>query len=212
MASSGVFGLSGLFTPDASTEAEVDEHRKLRVGMLFYTLNDVILAIFFIGSYIFLRDYDTNLRWFPPGTGRDPFGQETFVMGIAVAGGLAYAIAQIMLKLARPRPFRLLLALALALYFIDLAGQVWIMSHLPFTPGTGGGFASAFSLLSGYHIYHMAVLIFLGIGVVVRAFKGKYTDRNMSGVQVIGYYWYWGALYELAFWLLVLIQPPCFGC
>jgi heme/copper-type cytochrome/quinol oxidase subunit 3 len=225
-------GFRGLAGPSPAALGEVDEDRKVRLGMLFYVLNDVILAIFLIGSYIFLRGYDTNLRWFPPGTPQPPYFQGTIIMVIAVAGAVAYAIGEIALHRGQQMVFRWFMALALLLYFVDLAGQVWLMGRLGFTV-QDGSFASSYIMLSGYHVYHMAVGVFLGIGIVNRAFRGLYEPRrslahaeseengghgpvalalrNTTGIASIGYYWFWVAIYAVAFWLLIIIQLPVTG-
>jgi heme/copper-type cytochrome/quinol oxidase subunit 3 len=198
-------GQIGGFLEEGQTA--VDEHRKLRMGMLFYVCNDVILAIFFIGSYIFLRGYNTNLRWFPPGTPQASYVVNFWIMIIAVVGGVLYFLGDRALRMNAQPVFRLLMLLALVAYLVDLAGQVWYMGRLPFTV-QDGSFATSYIVLSGYHVYHMALGVFLGIGIVNRARLGKYSRDNMTGITSIGYYWYWAAIYAIAFWLLVIIQPP----
>ncbi|MGH2516005.1 MAG: hypothetical protein ACRDHP_10155 [Ktedonobacterales bacterium] len=170
-------GFSGLMGPDASTLPEVNEDRKVRLGMFFYVCNDIILAIFFFGSYIFLRGYDTNVRWFPPGTPQPPYGQDTIIMLIAVAGAVAYIIGEFALSHDLQPVFRLMMVLSLAFFLVDLVGQVWLLHQLPFTVQSGGAFSSSYIVLSWYHVYHMAIATFLAIGVSIRAFKGFYEPR-----------------------------------
>lgn len=225
-------GFGGLTGPSPAALREVDEDRKVRLGMLFYVANDVIFSIFFIGSYIFLRGYDTNVRWFPPGTPQPPYGPATVIMLITVAGGVAYAIGEWALHIGVQSIFRLFVVLALAFYLVSLAAQVWLLGRLPFTV-QDGAFATSYIVLSGYHVYHMALGVFLGVGVVNRAFHGLYEPRrslahveheedgeagpvalalrNTTGIAAIGYYWFWAAIYAVAFWLLVIIQPPITG-
>lgn len=186
----------------------VDEQRKLRLGMIFYILNDVILAIFFIGSYIFLRGYNTNQRFYlPSGTAAPSLLTTTVIMGLAILAAVAYYIGYRLMLRDIQGPFRIAMLLALLLALVDLAAQVWYMGRLPFTVADGG-FASSFIILSGYHVYHMVVAVFLGLGVVNRAFHRRYTRFNLTGLGVIGIYFIWTAIYALAFWALVLIQPP----
>lgn len=219
-------------------ESAVDEDRKVSIGLIFYILSDVILAIFFIGSYIFLRGYDNNVRWFPPGTGAPPYVTGFFVMIVCVAG----AVAMVLADRARPASqglFRLLAIVALILFLADLALQIIVLGHLPFTQAAGA-FATSYIVLSGYHVYHMLLGCFLGVGLVVRALRGLYheptrerlhaaaVDREAhpavealdippreepslkasTAVRIVTYYFIWAATYSVAFWLLVLIQPP----
>ena len=246
-------GFTGLFTPDQARLRTVNEDRKVRVGMLFYTCNDIILAIFFFGSYIFLRGYNTNGRWFPPGTSQPPYGFGAWVMVVVVLGGIAYAAGEWALHHGEQTIFRALMVVALLLFVLDMVLQVVLMAHLPFTQASGS-FASSYLLLSGYHVYHLAIAIFLGLGVVNRALRGRYLPvgahpaqahgavppiarsaaggafvieerpdmegvvtsqesaelptLNTTGIACIGYYWLWASIYGLAFWLLLIIQPP----
>lgn len=237
------FGFSGLLRPDAANLPVVDEDRKLRLGMLLYVVSDVILAIFFIGTYIFLRAYNTNGRWYPPGSQPPQMLPNTIIMVIAVVGALAFGVGAWALRSANRPLFRFAMLAATLLYLIDGAGQIWLMARQPFTVDVGT-YASSFQLLAGYHVYHMLLGIFLGAGIVNRAFRGYYftpimasgatpnvsrgvragavaghheasdetvpeesPQRNTSGIASIGYYWYWAAIYAIAFWLLLIIQP-----
>ncbi len=201
-------GYGGTAEPHATAGHGVDEQQKLRLGMLMYIANDVILAIFFIGTYIFLRGYNSNQRWYLPSGTSGPSGTTTtIIMGLIVLSGLAFFGARQAIGRGNQSAFRALVVVAFVLAFADLVYQIWFMYHLPFTLDAGG-FASSFILLSGYHVYHVLVGIFLGIGVIVRAFQGRYAMPKLAGLDVISVYWYWMALYGILFWLLVLIQPP----
>jgi heme/copper-type cytochrome/quinol oxidase subunit 3 len=219
MALSDVLGVRGLLGPGVATQAaervEMDEDRKVRLGMLFYVLSDLMLAFFFFGSYIFLRGYNTNDRWVPPPVahliGSGPVTATAWIMTIAVAGGLSYAVGQWALHRELQRIFTWAMVAALVLYFVDLALQVYVMGHQRYDV-TDGSFASSFALLAGYHVYHMALGVFLGLGIVTRAFRGLYRRGDgpprTTGIACIGYFWYYAALYAVAMWLLLLIQPP----
>lgn len=237
------FGVTGLLRPDAASLPEVDEDRKLRVGMLMYVIADLFLAIFFFGTYIFLRGYNTNGRWFAPGAQASDMGQNTWIMIITVVGAIAFAVGEWGLSRGARAIFRWAMLIAAALYLLDAAGQIWLMARQPFTPDEGA-YASSFLLLAGYHVWHMVLGTFLGIGIVNRAFRGYYfssitssgttpnvsrgvragavagheavdeetapqefPQRNTSGIASIGYFWYYAALYAIAFWLLLIIQP-----
>jgi heme/copper-type cytochrome/quinol oxidase subunit 3 len=239
MALSDALGFSGLFGSSASKAAtlyEVDDDRKLRLGMLFYVLSDAILALFFVGSYVFLRGYNTNDRWVPPPMvktiGNGPVDASAAIMVIALAGALCYAVAQWGLYRDRDRLFTWMALAALLVYVADLVIGIVMMAHIGFAV-TDGSFASAFLVLAGYHVYHMLIGAFLGIGVVVRAACGLYRTpaaanspnaqvaaaqggeapnvvppTRLSGIASIGYYWFYAALYSVAVWLLLVIQPP----
>ena len=71
-----------------------------------------------------------------------------------------------------------------------------------------GGFASEWTLLSGYHIYHLLIGTFLGLGLVNRAWRGRYSATKNLGVTTIGYFWYWMAATPVLVWLLMTLLPP----
>jgi hypothetical protein len=65
-----------------------------------------------------------------------------------------------------------------------------------------------YTTLSGYHVYHLLITLFLGLGITHRALRGRYSSSNMLGVTVIGYFWYWAALMPVILALLMLALPP----
>ncbi len=240
MALTDALGFSGLLTPSAARETtyttEVDEDRKVRLGMFFYVLSDLILAIFFFASYIFLRGYNTNDRWVPPpmaqAIGHGPVAATAWIMLIAIVGAVAYGVGQWALYRNRYRLFTRAIVTALALYAVDLVVQVYVILHQSYDV-TAGSFASAFGVLAGYHVYHMALAVFLGLGITNRAVRGLYRKRaevsspdahtaaagggeepsaipprKATGIASIGYYWHYAAIYSIATWLLLLIAPP----
>lgn len=232
----GLDRLMGANASDAAKLTHVDEDRKVRLGMFLYVMSDAILAVFFFGTYIFLRGYNTNLRWVPPPVahriGGGPVANTAWIMGIALAGACCYALGMWTHRHGMHRLFLSSMALAFGFYVVDLAGQVWLMGRFNFTVGDGT-FADSFILLSGYHVYHMALASFLGFGMVNRAFRGLYkrsaevgtpnahsaawegrdeprhsAPHWHTGLSAIGYFWYYAAAYAVAVWLLLLVQPP----
>jgi cytochrome c oxidase subunit 3 len=217
------FGLAGLFRPDQATLPEVNEDRKLRVGMFFYVLADLFTAIFLFGVYVFLRGYDTNGRWFPPGSKTPDMTQVMVAAVVTVLGGVAYAVGEGALKGRSLSLFRWAMLASALLFIGDGVYQIWSMTKLPFDQ-TSGSYASSFVMLAGYHAYHVLLASFLGIGVAIRAFRSyydkaepevgsphapssEYAQRNTSGIASIGYYMYYAVLYAVAFYLLLLILP-----
>lgn len=239
MALVDALGFSNLLTPSVSrpaARAEVDEDRKVRLGMFFYVLSDLILAVFFFASYIFLRGYNTNDRWVPPSLthviGSGPVAATGWITLIAVVGAVAYGVGQWALYTNKYALFTWAVAAALLLYFADGVIQLVVILRQPYDV-SAGSFASAFGVLAGYHVYHMALAVFLGVGVVIRAMRGLYRwpaepgapqqhaaaagggeqpftgpARKATGIAAIGYYWHYAALYAIATWLLLLIAPP----
>jgi cytochrome c oxidase subunit 3 len=99
------------------------------------------------------------------------------------------------------------MAVATVLAIAALSGQIRFMGHLPFTTGDGS-FASDYILLSGYHVYHLLLGIFLGIGVTIRAIRGRYSSDKTAGLSAISYYWYWMALTPVIITVMMIVLPP----
>lgn len=185
----------------------VDHDAKLRFGMLFYVATDVIFVVFLLATYVWLRAYNTSGGWFPQGTKLPDANMSYMLTGLIVASAALFYIAQTAIKGNKQALFRASLFVALLLVIATLIGQIWFMGHLPFVT-IDGSFASTYIMLAGYHVYHLLIALFLGLGITHRALRGRYTASNTVGVTVIGYFWYWTALTPVLVTLLMLALPP----
>lgn len=184
----------------------VDHDLKLRRGMLFYVLTDVLFVIFMLASYVWLRALHAD-GWFPKGT-KTPDETTVFILtGLCVVSAIFFAIGFLALRGGSQSGLLICMAVATVLAIAGLSGQIRFMGHLPFTV-SDGSFASIYILLSGYHVYHLILGIFLGVGVTIRALRGRYSSDRTSGLSAIGYYWYWMALFPVLVTAMVLLLPP----
>lgn len=174
--------------------------------MLFYVLTDVIFVIFLLASYVWLRSYHAD-GWFPDGT-KLPDQQMTYILtGLCVLSAVFYFIGFMGIRAGNKATLTICSAVATVLAIAALSGQIRFMGNLPFTTADGS-FASTYIMLSGYHIYHLLLGTFLGIGVTNRALRGRYSSDKTSGLSAIGYYWYWMALMPVLVTLMLLLLPP----
>jgi cytochrome c oxidase subunit 3 len=185
----------------------VDHDAKLRFGMLFYVITDVIFVVFLLTTYVWLRAYNTSGGWFPQGTKLPDMNMSNLLTGLIVLSAVCYYVAQLGLKQNNQALFRGGVAVALLLVLATLVGQIWYMGHFPFMT-TDGSFASTYIMLSGYHVYHLLLATFLGLGITHRALRGRYSSTSTVGVTVIGFFWYWTALLPVLVTLLLLALPP----
>jgi len=184
----------------------VDHDLKLRRGMLFYVLTDVLFVIFMLASYVWLRAIHAE-GWFPQGT-KLPDDQTVYILtGLCVLSAIFFFIGFMGLRSGSNTTLTICMAVATVLAIAALSGQIRFMGHLPFTT-SDGSFASTYILLAGYHIYHMVLGIFLGIGVTHRALRGRYSSDRTAGLSAIGYYWYRMALFPVLVTLMVQLLPP----
>ena len=184
----------------------VNHDLKLRRGMLFYVLTDVLFVIFMLASYVWLRAIHAE-GWFPQGT-KVPNEQTVYILtGLCVLSAVFFFIGFMGLRGGSNTTLTIGMAVATVLALIALVAQFRFMGNLPFTTGDGS-FASTYILLSGYHIYHLLLGVFLGIGVTHRAIRGRYSSDRTAGLSAIGYYWYWMALFPVLVTLMVQLLPP----
>lgn len=186
----------------------VDNDRKVRLGMLFYVLTDVTFVVFLLVSYVWLRAYNTNGGWFPYTKMPLPDTGTTYLLtGLMVASGLCYFAGYLGTRGGNQLVTRIGVALALLLTVVTVVWQIRFMGQQAFA-AKDGSFASIFILLSGYHVYHLLLGTFLGLGVTVRAFQGRYTQERHLGIITIGYFWYWMALTPVLVTLMMVLLPP----
>lgn len=185
-----------------------DDDRKVRLGFLFYVLTDVTFVLFLFASYVWLRAYNTNNAWFPFKGMALPDSNTTYVLlGLIVVSALCFYLAYLGARSGNQLLLRIGLLVAFLLCVATLVGQIRFMGEQQFATGDGS-FASIYILLSGYHVYHLAIGAFLGFALTVRAFRGFYTRERHLGLVTVGFFWYWMALMPVVFWLLTLALPP----
>lgn len=185
---------------------QVDHDLKLRRGMLFYVLTDVLFVIFLLATYIWLRAYHAQ-GWFPDGL-KLPDEQTVYILtGLCVLSAIFYFIGFLGIRNGNSSTLMICMAVATVLAIAALSGQIRFMGHLPFTT-QDGSFACTYIMLSGYHIYHLALGTFLGIGVTHRSLRGRYSSDRTAGLTAIGYYWYWMALTPVLITLMMILLPP----
>ena len=188
-------------------ESPLTEARKITIGFAMYIATDVLLAIMFFIGYMWLRQYDTSGRWFPAGVhAPSSFDLLWPAVALAISSG-AYAGAQYAVRAGRQALMRALVALAFVIMVVVLVWEIVNMGHLPMT-NTDGGFASAYLILLGYHIFHLMIAVLVGIGVVSHSLRGRYSLASHTGLDVAGIWWHWVVTYAILFWLLVLMLPP----
>ena len=185
-----------------------DNDRKARLGFLFYVLTDVTFVLFLFASYVWLRAYNTNNAWFPFKGMKLPDPTTTLVlMVMIVVSAICFYLAYLGARGGNQLLLRLGLLVAFLLCVATLIGQIRFMGQQQFATGDGS-FASIFILLSGYHVYHLAIGTFLGFALTVRAFRGFYSREHHLGLVAVGFFWYWMALMPVLLWLIMLALPP----
>jgi cytochrome c oxidase subunit 3 len=195
-------------TPAGAGAGPMSNDRKLTLGMVFYILTDVEFVIFLFISYIWERSYNTDNGWFPIAGMRTPDTNTALILtGALVLSAVFYYIGYRGALANNQVLLRLGLLIALLVTVGTLVAQMRYMGDQQFAT-IDGTFASSWIMLNGYHVYHLAVGIFLGLAVTIRAFRGKYSAENHVGLNIIGYFWYWMALMPVLMAILLAVFPP----
>jgi heme/copper-type cytochrome/quinol oxidase subunit 3 len=191
-----------------SLEEQQFNDRKVRLGMLFIVLADVLFVIFLMVTYPWLRSYNTDQGWFPfPGMKLPDSTTSLVLVLLMVASAVIFLIGYLGIRAGNQVVLRICMLVSLVLVVAALVGQIRFMGAQQFA-APDGTFADTWLLFSGYHIYHLLWATFLGIGITNRSFHGLYTKERHLGVVTIGYFWYWAALTPLLFYLLIVLLSP----
>lgn len=181
--------------------------RKVKLGMLFYVLADVAFVVFLLVTYIWERAYNTGGGWFAFKGMRLPDQTvSTLLVVLIVLSAVAYFVAYRGIRVGNQTVLRAGLAVALLLVIVEFIWQIRFMGEQQFA-SQDGTFASSWIMLNAYHVYHLAIGLFLGVALAIRAFAGKYSAERHLGLVTVGYFWYWMALMPVLIWLMMLIFP-----
>jgi cytochrome c oxidase subunit III len=196
----------------AATPAESGPHpwsndRKVKLGMLFYVLADVAFAIFLLVTYIWERAYNTGGGWFNFKGMRLPDQTVSILLLVLIVlSAVAYFAAYRGILVGNQTVLRAGLAVALLLVIATLVWQIRFIGQQQFST-QDGTFASSWIMLNAYHVYHLAIGVFLGLALTIRAFAGKYSADRHLGLVTVGYFWYWMALLPVLVWLMMQFFP-----
>jgi heme/copper-type cytochrome/quinol oxidase subunit 3 len=161
-----------------------------RLGVILLIAADVAFVLSLVFTYSYLRGLNTSGNWIPDGGRTVGMGLGWVIAGVVVISLLAYRWAENGIRAGDSGRLTVGLLLALVLILVDLGLQLYQLgtSHLVTTDGS---YASSFIALGGYHVVHLLLTAFLGIGVWNRARKGMFTAGGHAHVHVIGLWWVW---------------------
>src|SRR5579859_6517978 len=72
--------------------AQPMDEAKVRLGMRFYVLTDIIFVAFLLVTYIWLRANNTDGGWFPQGTKLPDANTNNVLVGLMVLSGISYFV------------------------------------------------------------------------------------------------------------------------
>jgi heme/copper-type cytochrome/quinol oxidase subunit 3 len=167
--------------------------RRERLGVLLLIAADVAFVLSLVFAYLYLHGLDTEGGWLPQdGPAALGAGLGWVIAAIMIGSWGAYRWAEAAARAGRREQLVLGVLAAVVLVAVDLGLQVYQMATAGFVV-SDGSYASAFMALAGYHVFHLALTVFLGIGIANRARLGRF-DTDAWHVRLVGYWWTWVAL------------------
>lgn len=182
--------------------------RRSRLGLWLFIVADVAGTIALVISYTYLWSLNVNGGWAPPGAtltasqtntalpttpSTATFAVEWPFWAIFLVLVVATALMWFGHRSARSGNHAGLMVGAGLSFLVTVAALVfqWIqISTFPFDAGDGA-YASAVLLLCASNIFHLFLLLFLGMGIFVRARKGLINKTNWYQAQLTSYYMTW---------------------
>ncbi len=182
--------------------------RRARLGLWLLIVADVAGTIALVISYSYLWSLNVNGGWAPPGAtltanqtnstlpttpSTATFAVEWPFWAILFVVVVATALMWFGYRSARSGNHAGLMVGAGLSFLVTVAALIfqWIqMSTFPFDAGDGA-YASAVLLLCASNIFHLFLLLFIGMGIFMRARKGLIDKTNWYQAQLLSYYMTW---------------------
>jgi heme/copper-type cytochrome/quinol oxidase subunit 3 len=184
------------------TEQLIERRQRLAVVLLIGA--DAVFALMLIFTYFYLRGLNVNDGWLPSGVQTMSSATTWAITAIVVLSAASYAWG---VSGANPARVRVGTVIGLLLLLADLVIQVLQLASVPYH-STSGAYASGFIVFAGYHVAHLLLALFLGVGVLVR------TSREMSGssyrnqLRLVEYAWIWVAGAAVLFAITLMFTGP----
>lgn len=176
--------------PVVSHDSPEDVGRRQRLGVLLLIVADVAFVFSLVFTYLYLRQLNTEGGWIPAEGGRTMgVGFGWVITAVMVLSWVAYRWGEVAARAGQRGRLVLGSLIATALVVVDLVLQVYQLVSATIRVADGS-YASAWMALSGYHAFHLAMTLFVGIGLWNRARLGLFATDHWQ-VRLVGYWWTW---------------------
>ncbi len=164
-----------------------------RMGVLLLIAADVAFVLSLVFTYVYLRGLNTEGGWIPAHGGQVAgIGFGWLIAAVMIVSWAAYRWGEVAARSGERERLVLGTLIATVLVVVDLVLQVYQMVSSGIRVHEGA-YASSFMALSGYHVFHLALTLFIGIGLWNRARLGRYATNDWQ-VRLVGYWWTWVAI------------------
>ncbi|HEX7117729.1 MAG TPA: cytochrome c oxidase subunit 3 [Longimicrobiales bacterium] len=184
-----------------------------KFGMWVFLLSEVMFFTGLIGSYIILRFAHPEAFAAPGAVLNVPLtAANTFILIVSsVTMVKAFAAIESGDQAALKR--WLLATVVLGVVFLSIQGiEYYKLAEHGFVPmvslyAADGGplYGMTFYTLTGFHGAHVSIGVGCMIFTTVKAFRGRYTQENHGGVEVMGLYWHFVDLVWIILFTIVYL-------
>ena len=176
-----------------------------KVGMWIFLGSEVMFFTALIGTYIILRVAHPD-AWAPPGRVLNvPVTAVNTFLLICSSVTMVKAFAAIQDGDQRRLCRWLLATVLIGASFVGV--QIYEYTHLieKGFVASQGLYGSTFYTMTGFHGFHVTVGVICMVFVTIRAFRGRYTQNDHRGVEVIGLYWHFVDLVWIILFTIVYL-------
>jgi heme/copper-type cytochrome/quinol oxidase subunit 3 len=184
-----------------------------KLGMWVFLLSEVMFFSSLIGAYIILR-FANPQQWAEPGevlavplTAFNTFmlicSSVTMVKAFAAiehgdqAGLKKWLLATILLGAA---------FVGIQVYeYIQLAGHGFVPMRDSYAAEGGPLYGATFYTMTGFHGAHVSIGVLCLSFTAVQAFRGRYSEMNYGGVEIMGLYWHFVDLVWIILFTIVYL-------
>jgi heme/copper-type cytochrome/quinol oxidase subunit 3 len=176
-----------------------------KLGMWIFLGSEVMFFTALIGTYVILRFAHPD-SWKPPGQVLNiPVTAVNTFLLICSSVTMVKAFAAVQDGFLRQLRLWLVATCMIGATFVGV--QVYEYTHLiekGFVPSEGL-YGSTFYTMTGFHGFHVTMGVICMIYVTLKAFRGKYTQADHRGVEVIGLYWHFVDLVWIILFTIVYL-------
>jgi heme/copper-type cytochrome/quinol oxidase subunit 3 len=176
-----------------------------KVGMWVFLGSEVMFFTALIGTYIILRVAHPD-AWAPPGKMLNvPItAVNTFLL---ICSSVTMVKAYAAVQDGDQRGLRRWLVATVLIGATFVGVQAYEYAHLiekAFVPSQGL-YGSTFYTMTGFHGFHVTMGVLCMTFVTWKAFRGKYSQQDYRGVEVIGLYWHFVDLVWIILFTIVYL-------
>jgi heme/copper-type cytochrome/quinol oxidase subunit 3 len=170
-----------------------------RFGIYLFIVGDAVIVGSLLFTYLYLRGLNIQKQWMPNGVHTVSAALNWGIAACVVLSAIAVWFSESALK-RRSGGFSAFAFLAVAIALVGAVLQVIFMRDIPQATNSvsgvvqvHGAYASAMLAIGGSNLAHLVVLAFLGIGLLIRAARGRVTSDKWYQARLVRIFWVWVA-------------------